>query len=87
MSGDKEDKEQVFKIVFDGTDKNWNNFYDKFKAYGECKKWWGALEAPMQDDDTEEKKQARKKAMYALTMCTSGDAAKYVRAYKRDPYL
>ena len=85
MAARDEDKETGFKMVFKGEDEKWQDFYDKFRAYGEYRKWWTALEADATTDDTEEKKLARKKARYALIMCTQGDAADYVRA-DRDPY-
>ena len=84
MSRDDE-KGSGFKEVLKGNDEDWQDFYDKFLAFGESKKWWTALEADATGDDTEEKKNARKKARYALIMCTQGDAAEYVRA-EPDPY-
>ena len=84
MSRDDE-KGSGFKEVFKGNDEGWQDFYDKFLAFGESKKWWTALEADATGDDSEEKKNARKKARYALIMCTQGDAAEYVRA-EPDPY-
>ena len=82
----EEDKEIGFKLIFNGEDGKWQDFYDKFKAYGDYKKWWSALESDESQDSTDEKKQLRKKAKYALVMSTTGDAAAYVRA-NNDPYL
>ena len=82
----EEEKETGFKVVFNGEDSKWQDFYDKFKAYGDFKKWWFALEEKASDDEPEEKKQLRKRAKYALVMCTTGDAAAYVRV-DDDPYV
>ena len=81
----EEEKEASFKIIFNGDDENWKDYFDKFKAYGEYKKWWWALEKGADEDDTDEKTQVRKKARYALVMSTTGDAASYVRA-DPDPF-
>jgi hypothetical protein len=81
----EEEKESTFKVIFNGEDEKWQDFYDKFKAYGEYKKWWFVMESKESTDETEEQKQARKKARYALVMATTGDAAAYVRA-STDPY-
>lgn len=85
MTSKEEDKELGTKIVFSGKDEDWQDFYDKFKAYGEYKKWWTALEKDASEDKDEIQKTARKKAKYALVMCTTGDAAAYVRA-DSDPF-
>ena len=85
MTGREEKEETSFKIVFNGEDEGWQDYHDKFKAFGEYKKWWTALEADATGDETEEKKTTRKKARYALIMSTQGDAAEYVRA-EPDPY-
>jgi hypothetical protein len=66
--------------------KSGKNFYDKFCAYGKFKGWWYTLLTTKSDQDSMNAKQDRAKAKYALTMCVTGDAAKYVRAYKNDPY-
>ena len=55
----EEEKETGFKVVFNGEDSKWQDFYDKFKAYGDFKKWWFALEEKASDDEPEEKKQLR----------------------------
>ena len=85
MTGREEKEETSFKIVFNGEDEGWQDYHDKFKAFGEYKKWWTALKADATGDETEEKKTTRKKARYALIMSTKGDAAEYVRA-EPDPY-
>ena len=66
-------------------DENWQDFRDKFKAFGEYKKWWSVMKTASTTDENEETLQLRKKARYALIMCTTGDAAAYVRA-DTDPY-
>ena len=83
MSDDN--KETSFKIVFGGEDEKWLDFRNKFKAYGEYKKWWVVMTSAGTTEENEEAQQLRKKARYALIMCTTGDAAAYVRA-DPDPY-
>jgi hypothetical protein len=78
--------ESTFKVTFNGTSEKWKDFYDKFRAYGEFKGWWYTLLTAKSDQDSTKAKQDRARAKYALTMCVTGDAAKYVRAYKNDPY-
>ena len=84
-SSSSEERESNFKIVFDGEDEKWQDFRDKFKAYGEYKKWWVVMKTAATSEEDEETQQLRKKARYALIMCTTGDAAAYVRA-DNDPY-
>ena len=80
-----DEKETNFKIVFDGEDDKWQDFRDKFRAYGEYRKWWNVMKKAATEEEDEETKNQRKKARYALIMCTHGDAAAYVRA-DLDPY-
>ena len=80
-----EERETSFKIVFNGADEGWQDFRDKFRAYGEYRKWWSVLKTAASTDESEETSQLRKKARYALIMCTTGDAAAYVRA-DSDPF-
>ena len=84
-SSNNDERETNFKIVFDGDDDKWQDFRDKFKAYGEYKKWWVVMKTAATSDEDEETQQLRKKARYALIMCTTGDAAAYVRA-DSDPF-
>jgi hypothetical protein len=81
----EEERETNFKIVFNGEDEKWLDFRDKFKAYGEYKKWWSVMKTAATSNEDEETKQLRKKARYAMIMCTTGDAAAYVRA-DLDPF-
>ena len=68
MASKEEERALGTKITFNGDDEKWQDFFDKFKAYGEYKKWWGAFEVDASKDTTEEESTARKKAKYALVM-------------------
>ena len=81
----EDERETNFKIIFNGADDGWQDFRDKFKAFGEYRKWWSVLKTSANEDESEEISQLRKKARYALIMCTTGDAAAYVRA-DPDPF-
>ena len=60
MSDDN--KETSFKIVFGGEDEKWwLDFRNKFKAYGEYKKWWVVMTSAGTTEENEEAQQLRKK--------------------------